>query len=481
VFNLNQFKLGRYNNYLSKSAPTIITLCDYLQSVKTNPKPKHLKGTLEYDLIKKQLPAITVNGSFSINPSLDRFMNSTGLIFIEIDGIQNNIEQVKEYWFNQHSFIIAAYTSLSNTGVHFICAINQTLTDKINEQKQVYFKILLQTINGTLFNNELDKNSFKLTQYTVTGSDTNPLVRLDYEPLSIEVKEKEVKQNSNETQKYYSLSTLDSSIFDYEHLTHVEKVRLIIDYYPAIKDRFYWYNIDYGRLDSSIKEHSTVDEEIINKPTYYEYWLKTTLSDSYFEGNTSTKVVTFDEPILTTEILAFIKTNEGNRNNRLLIESPKLLFNNPFIGYHKFCSILFQFNTLLFSKPLLPHEVQNIADYQYKLFITGKMVWNKDHFKLKKVFYSPLTIFEGKEKRQITRKFNNDLKKESNLKAIEKAIKQMVSNGINTTNMAIAESTGLSLRSVERSLSKSMKSDLLERFKKQNKKPAIDALLKSYI
>lgn len=443
---LNKIEFDFHKNYRSTNVPDKITLADYLNRVRLNQKPIAEKGTTEYEKIKSNTPTIVVNGYFQKNPSNDRFIKSTGYIFLEMDKLPiDEIEKVKSYWFHRYYFIVAAYKSLSQTGIHFIAKLDSKLTSEINAKKEDSFKVIIHTINQIYFEGKLDTQAFKLTQYTVLGSDEAPLFREHFDEISLSVEYRDVETTSTK-EKAVSNSTSPTDIEDFDNLSRISKVKHLFKLYPIFKERYYWFIYDYGRTPAYLANAFTAWGEINNEGFSDKFYYRTQLSSDYFSG--SNDVITIDEPIGTTCIKNFIKSKEGKRRDRLLVEASKILFNNPFIGYAKYFEILHELNLKVCSKPLSDNEVEDIAVRQYQSFISGSMKWN--NLKERTVFYPDISILDKEEKSRITQRNTYLNQKNETIKLINSAIITLQNNGIKPTQKEVAKEAEYSIATVKR-------------------------------
>ena len=113
-----------------------------------------------YDQRKEQLPAVCYNARFYGYKDTKHLNAVTNLMFLDIDDFPTKEEALdyKKRIITNYSWIVACNLSLSRLGLHVIALVDkiQNSTDYTNKYK---------FISSTYFENKLDKDSNKLTQY----------------------------------------------------------------------------------------------------------------------------------------------------------------------------------------------------------------------------------------------------------------------------------------------------------------------------
>lgn len=120
-------------------------------------------GKLDYNAIKRSLPCVTYNFLYDNNKNDDNIISSTGLMYIDIDNSEFNIDLIDT------SKVFAYYKSFGGKGYAIIVKVNG-LT-KFNF-KSTYIGVINQL--GLL--DFADKNAIKASQFNVLSFDANIFV-----------------------------------------------------------------------------------------------------------------------------------------------------------------------------------------------------------------------------------------------------------------------------------------------------------------
>jgi len=170
-----------------------VYLWDVLQRIKYNlasdiePETyllhKYIDGirNTAYDQRKEQLPAICYNARFNGYKDTKHLKDVTNLMFLDIDDFPTQAEalEYKKLITAKYSWIVSCNLSLSRLGLHVIALVDniRDSTDYTNKYKY---------ISSTYFENRLDKDSNKLTQYAVLPFDYDIYINQYPEILPIE-------------------------------------------------------------------------------------------------------------------------------------------------------------------------------------------------------------------------------------------------------------------------------------------------------
>lgn len=161
-----------FKNIKSPAVLGEIDVYDFLDRVQ-NPDPEVLKtinnarflystNKSKYDLIKEQLPCFTLNFDFNDRKKNDNIKNSTGFIYIDLDGT-TEIDLKNEY-------IFATWLSLSGKGRGILVKVEGLTVDNF---KDTYFEV------AELLNIKSDFRADKATQYCVHSYDNNIYINND--------------------------------------------------------------------------------------------------------------------------------------------------------------------------------------------------------------------------------------------------------------------------------------------------------------
>lgn len=173
--------INYFNNIFDPIVRAEIDVYDFLDRVK-NPDAKikqkieevrsyHSIDKSKYDLIKKQLPCFTLNFSFRETKCNSHIKESTGFIYIDLDGT-TEIDLSNEY-------IFATWLSLSRKGRGVLVKVDGLTLDNF---KNTYFEV------AELLNVSPDFRADKATQYCIHSYDNNVYINNDSKTYqSIEV------------------------------------------------------------------------------------------------------------------------------------------------------------------------------------------------------------------------------------------------------------------------------------------------------
>lgn len=122
----------------------------------------------KYKNIKKTLPAVTWNATFSNNYKKDdNFLNATGLLFIDVDHKDFNVSMLDT------NMIYSYYHSIGGLGYSILVKVENNLNP--NNFKSTYLSIC----NKLHISEFIDTNAVKLTQYSIISYDTNLFLNPD--------------------------------------------------------------------------------------------------------------------------------------------------------------------------------------------------------------------------------------------------------------------------------------------------------------
>ena len=421
-----------------------ISLEHYVSFLKQNECP-FKKGTEDYTRFKtEETPTLAVNAHFSSIPSYESFVEATGYLFCDVDGV-DDVEAVKSKYFDSRPFIAMSYRSLSGTGLHFIIRISDDLKKLIDRARGHNVAAILRKINTKYFDGILDQKSFKINQSAATGCDKNPRFRKNPHGVHVDLDENDIVIPQGRELKSSQELPLDWDVSRQSYF------RQILTSYPAIRPRYIHY---YNRpLDSDLADLLTWYEEVINPAYLNDFHLKTRLSNKYWEiEKASYKAIVLDERIETQDIVTLVTSNKGARKNRLLVESSKLLFNNPFLNFKKFYGILELFNKL-FIRPLLPDKiVYGIASRQYRLFSCGRMKFPKPI--MRKVFFSEMSNISNAERSKLAKSVGDEERKSEKIRSMKERVTAVVvdmhAKKEKITNKELAKRSRIPLRTFMR-------------------------------
>lgn len=159
------------NTYAKLGKPTVtetISVYDWFNKIKqsdysdtiTTTRKNHPKGSPEYDKVKRSMPCVTYNFLFDGYKNNKGIIGATGLMFIDIDCPQFNIESLNL------TQVLACYKSFGGVGYSIVVRVNGlTLTNFTTTYNDI--------INQLELSAYFDDSARKATQFNVLSFDDN--------------------------------------------------------------------------------------------------------------------------------------------------------------------------------------------------------------------------------------------------------------------------------------------------------------------
>jgi len=176
---LDTIKFSLYENLSGKIKLGDISLAQWLERIRTNPRKEEILAIRTQNLSKDALrkrkfpfnivtPHAQINGE-RLNKN---FVSLTGLLFIDVDG-DINPDECKNTLFACPE-VIAVWKSFSGKGVHAVAQVANLPVepDRFRQAHKKYFKELSER-TGYSF----DENVCKLTHSMIESYDSEPLIK----------------------------------------------------------------------------------------------------------------------------------------------------------------------------------------------------------------------------------------------------------------------------------------------------------------
>lgn len=441
-----------------------VYLWDVLQKIKYNlaydidPNTylldKYINGIRNtvYDDRKEQLPAVCYNARFNGYKDTKHLNSITNLMFLDIDDFPTKQEALdyKKQIITNYSWIVACNLSLSRLGLHVIALVDniQNSTDYTNKYK---------FISSTYFENRLDKDSNKLTQYAVLPFDYDIYINQYPEILPIEQIYSEYKKGIGSA--YIQGSNLSHYSIDEKGISSA-------------------YNID-GKSSNSIDKGKGIcsvykKEEIIYTPyTFFSNSHLNNLMNDAARKNNLRFIQEVDEsyfqdpniPIYIREGINVMdarlyklrgeKVLEGNRHNFIGAFTVEMIYIN--IGspdnYNsnirkEILKFILHLNKTVCEPPMTHDEVIKSYNANWKRFMEGKIDFT-NYFTKQRAFWSKQSTLTANEKRSVTCKIKNAPKVEDSKRRIWEAMEQLAASREKITQPKVSELSGLSISTVK--------------------------------
>ncbi|WP_346882355.1 hypothetical protein [uncultured Algibacter sp.] len=343
----------------------------------------------EYDTIKRELlPTHRFNFQFNDYATNANITTSTGLIYIDADGIE---------YIPEHPMIYAKWKSLSNTGYGILV--------RVHNLNQYNFGDTYDDV-GKWLNIMPDPNARKANQQTILSYDPNIHINLN----SI----------------VYTATTVSS----YNDIKKVPSTYILKEEKEGMG------------VNGTIYEHTSY-----NTDSTYNNKLRFNNISDYFKDIDDTFLIFEDKIKICDPYIPRIIT-EGNRNNKMfnVLSQDKLL--NPYLDYKSLKGLANVINKRMFPR-LSDNEVHSIINSILKGFENGslKMICNRE----RKFLFNPDIKLSHKEKMGVVNKHNGKFKSDKTKERIYEAIESWnFSLNKKITQTKVAELSGVSKRTVIR-------------------------------
>lgn len=185
---MNTIQLNTLQNVKSSIIQSSISIEDYINQIKNGFELNKLamaraigKGDNTYTSIKENRKAVLFNFNFLNRRRNKNIVNSTGLLFFDIDNSSFDLNSI-----NKDDFYII-HKSFGGKGYTLIARVEDITYDNHNSFKQNYMSIASQL--G--IDKYIDESAIKMTQPTILGYDKDIIVNDDskvFKPISKEIK-----------------------------------------------------------------------------------------------------------------------------------------------------------------------------------------------------------------------------------------------------------------------------------------------------
>lgn len=382
------------SNLIHEITPTVLLTNKYVDGENND----------RYGEIKETLPVVCYNATFRGSKSNNNVDQITNLMFLEIDDLESkqDAEELKLELTKKYKWIVACYHSLSKLGLHLIIAVDAIHSSDDFKQKYEY-------INEQYFNDQLDANAKRLTQYTILPFDPDIYVNENPSILQIdkEVKENQKGASTGNKKKKIITSTCTFSSGDLNHVMNI-----------AARDRGLRFIEDYN-----------LEWDDPNMPIYYP------------EGIDVVEVKMF--------LLFKFRIKMKKRNKTIGKLSMKLIYLNQEQQFHdEILKFVVKMNQELCDPPLTHKEVLNSFESNWKKHQAGELDFSSCFIK-RRIFWSPECTLTGREKQALAAKLIQGNRKQQSLLKIELAIEDIFSDSEKITQKKVKEISGLSLRTIK--------------------------------
>lgn len=432
--------------------------------------PKYLDGWRNsvYDKIKEQLPAICYNASFNGYKDKKHLKAINHLMFLDIDDFptrQDALEYKKQI-IGKYPWIVACNLSLSRLGLHVIAMVDRIYDSRDYTDKYKY-------ISSTYFENRLDKDSNKLTQYTVLPFDYDIYINEYPDILPIDIIYSEHKKSIR------SAYIVNPDYSGFKEKSMFSAYNTNSDDLKSIEKSISSAYISNSLIGSSIDEKSIrsvhMGEEIIctahtffgdsslnniMNDTARKYKLRFRLEadESLFTDRNVPLYVREGIDVMEVNLfnLRGSKIHDGNRHDFIGAMTVKMIYLNVDLQNSDYKEVrkailkfLFHVNNLVCKPPMSKNEVLKSYNANWKRFLSGEMNFSK-YFIKKRAFWSKQTTLRGNEKRKVTCRIKNVPIVEESKKRIYEAIETLMVGSDKITQVSVEHQSGLSISTVKK-------------------------------
>lgn len=439
------------NVFEKKPSGNRITLSELFNQIKTGngniPKYTQLKQLNKaeplFKAIKSSLPAI-IFGSTCISDYTDKSSNTyTQLMYLDIDAVKGNIDEIKSIIFDKYDFIIGIWKSCSGKGLGMVASVNQITSSK--DYKECY-KQLYDLFKEDL-DIELDLSCASPTKKTFVSHD--PMILTSEKFVSFSFldgggeKECNIPVNEN-MNKYYPETKIDvhySNLMNTDVVINQgEGVHFCFDGLPSVRN--------LGR-NSKIKDgqrHRALSMKLYLL-MYLNKWDKNKLYNWFLEMNS----VICHKPLSEKEINDLFSFCFQNFNPEKIIGKQKYTWFDSSCNLEKGQKIsIARKNIKLRSIQLIEQAVNKLnvegKKYTYKdiELITGLKQRTIERYMSKTNVKKPAIKCNINSNNILHLKAENFTKKEKTQYIIEQAIEEMKKENKKINPYAVAEHTGYS-------------------------------------
>lgn len=399
-----------------------------------------------YDVMKKKKPAVTYNARFNRYKNTKHLLAPTNLMFLDMDGLssKHEAEACRSYFLDKnlgggYDWIVSCSLSLSRTGLHFVVWVDEIIDSEDYIRKYEF-------LNETYFENKLDLNAKKLTQFTVIPADNNIYINENPSQLNIS---KLLKEKQSKVKKIVLGYNRNKNI---DQVTNGDLVNITnensiwsCDKEREIMTTPYTFSSSsgsgYNQTDKSVLlKFNEIPEEIKftnpNQPVYFR------------DGKEVIKINLF--PIM------YKKVSEGSRTITLGAIGMKMIYlnaNNPKHSESQLRNATLNYmlwlNTQICDPPLSYPEVVNSFNANWMKYLNGKLDVG-ELTELQRSFWSPDCSLGTNDKRKIScKKYYEPIVAESKRK-ISDAIEKINLSGEKVTQVKVAELSGLKLPTIKK-------------------------------
>lgn len=266
-------KITEFKSLFDQRIKREITIDEYLSIVKNDEldiryKLEYIRDLKQrgqdYKKFKEKLPVFCFNSTFNPNktPKDNGYFKAlSGIIFIDIDNINENIENLKEAYI-QRPYVKAVYTSSTGAGLHVLCYLD--ITPELLKLCAQYgikkaFKTIIAEINQIYFDNKIDGKCCNYNRCTFLSYDGNIKMKDDSDITPIKINPRDIESrlsiSAPPLPTLYTTSVqndiqLDSNFLkDYYELDYPEFHNKYRDIYPLILET----PLDYSSGDGYIR------------------------------------------------------------------------------------------------------------------------------------------------------------------------------------------------------------------------------------
>ncbi|NMC58071.1 MAG: hypothetical protein GYA51_01550 [Candidatus Methanofastidiosa archaeon] len=415
--------------------------------------PKYIDGkkNLVYDKRKVQLPAICYNASYRGYKDTAHIKSINNLMFLDIDDFPTKQEalEYKKQIIGKYKWIVACNLSLSRLGLHVIA-----LVDEINNSEDYIQKY--KFISESFFDMRLDKNSNKLTQYTVLPADYNIYINENPEVLPIE-------QIYAEYKKSISSAYLNDSQINYNST-----------YRKSIRSAYNTEIVQSENIERSIRSVHKRKEIICTAHTFFSNSdLSTIMNEAArqfhlrFQMEVNEDLINDpNEPIYVRDGIEVMEVNffslkgkkvcDGHRHDFIGALTVRMLYLNAGSNdkqnedsRQSILKYILYVNNTLCEPPMKNYEVIKSYNANWKRFRNDEMDFSK-YFIKKRAFWSKHSTLIGNEKRKVTCKIKNEPVVEESKRRIYNALESLMANNSKITQDRVEKTSGMSIATVKK-------------------------------
>lgn len=248
---ISDIKITLFESLRRTNSGSLTTIGEAIWNIKTGKYKDQINKIRQGQKdIKKNIPAIAFHGIFENERKKDKFIESSGLIILDIDHVDvSKIEEIKEDIFYESNSVYAVMTSPSGDGIKVLYYVEPDIVD-VNTYRPIGKKLVDN------FSHYGDVDYLSITDCLIFTYDPKMLVREDPEPDFVSVDVKVSSDTSN-------LEELDKTKTLWEDAEEFFETVLINEILDRASNNFHFIQMSVFELAKFGFKHPNQDLEFI--------------------------------------------------------------------------------------------------------------------------------------------------------------------------------------------------------------------------